>query len=189
MKHAASYRHPPLKRHASLQPLSRDHYVGLVQAQHLQRAADGHAGQRRAALADFCSAWETDIAGHFADEETLLPPLMEPEARDRLVREHALLRALAAEPRARLAWADPASDWMRRLSETLRDHIRWEERLAFPAIEQADPVMLKILEEQTQIIERTRPRIHGNRQPMAEFGFRKMPRPVRSRAPGALDQP
>jgi hemerythrin len=151
--------YPPLKRHPALQPLSRDHYVGLVQAQRLLKAADADVAARREAARQFMSAWEAEIAEHFADEERLLPALIHQAGdRDRLLDEHTRLRALAAEAERSIA-GEPGSDLLRALGTLLHDHIRWEERQLFPVIEAAaNPDQLTRLEEETHTIETSRPR-------------------------------
>ncbi len=150
---------PPLKRHAALQPLSRDHYVGLVQAQTLLRSAEGGAEDRRSAVAGFVSAWAEEIEPHFHDEERLLPPLMTVDERERLEKEHAALRALAVRAKAWAAEGDPGAAGVRQLGQMLDDHIRWEERELFMSIQQrtADQT-LDALRDALQQIEKTRPR-------------------------------
>lgn len=150
--------HPPLTRHPALQPLSRDHYVGLVQAQHLLRAAQAGESDRRAALADFRTAWQQDISVHFMDEERLLVALIpEPTSRERLLDEHARLRNLAS--RALQGTEDPDPDLLRQIGQLLNDHIRWEERHLFPAIEEtAGQNQLANLQETTSALELSRPR-------------------------------
>ena len=69
------FKHSPIERHEALTPFSRDHYTGLVQAQHLSKAAESDAVARRKAIAEFVDAWDTEIAAHFADEERLLAEL------------------------------------------------------------------------------------------------------------------
>jgi hemerythrin-like domain-containing protein len=151
--------HPPLKRHESLQPLSRDHYVGLVQAQHLIKSADATAADRAKALADFVRAWTAEISVHFSDEERLLPALVAGEPRERLHREHRALAELAEEARRRAAMADPDAEWVRELGRLLNDHIRWEERELFPLIERsASPAQLRELTQETDRIEQRRAR-------------------------------
>jgi iron-sulfur cluster repair protein YtfE (RIC family) len=129
--------HPPIQRHPSLRPLSRDHHVGLVQARRLLNAAAGDTATWRAALAEFLRAWSEEIAPHFDDEERLLVPLIrEPGDVRRLHDEHARVRSMAnAAQRQYSHTLEPA--WIRRLSRMLEDHIRWEERVLFPAIEEA----------------------------------------------------
>ncbi|MFW6059825.1 MAG: hemerythrin domain-containing protein [Phycisphaeraceae bacterium] len=130
-----THKHPPLKRHESLQPLSRDHYAGLVQAQHLVRAADAGPVERRAALADFLEAWRREIEPHFEDEERLLPTLLTDDELASLHDEHQKLRTLAEQGSQRRRRVDPGADWCRQLGEALRDHIRWEERTLFADVQ------------------------------------------------------
>ena len=153
------YVRPPLKRHLALQPLSRDHYVGLVQARHLIKSAGGSEVDRRTALREFSDAWVRDIATHFDDEERLLPHLMDPADRQRMLDEHARLRELACEARTRRREVDPGPQWMQNLGQLLEAHIRWEERELFPAIQAtADADRLETLAQETDIIEKSRNR-------------------------------
>jgi hemerythrin len=150
---------PPLQRHPALQPFSRDHYTGLVQARHLLRAGDGGEGERREAIGAFMHAWSTEIAEHFADEEALLTELMTVEQQDRLEREHGRLRQLAAEAGDAESGRDRGVAWARSVGQLLEEHIRWEERELFPAIERAcTGEELAALERRTAALEARRPR-------------------------------
>ncbi len=149
----------PLKRHESLIPFSRDHYVGLVQAQHLIKSQGSDAAARRAAVADFLDVWAVEIEPHFQDEERLLAALMAAGDRVQFEEEHARLRALALEARHKRQQIDPESEWVKTLGQLLNDHIRWEERHLFPAIEKsASEEQLKALGEETRKFEAGRPR-------------------------------
>ncbi|MGE5610266.1 MAG: hemerythrin domain-containing protein [Bacillota bacterium] len=151
--------HPPIKRHRSLQPFSRDHYTGLVQAQRLLKSAEGSAARRHSALTSFQTAWQEEIAPHFADEERLLIPLMRSDDVDRLTREHTALRSLALEVDSHAQAVDPPSEFVRQLGQRLNDHIRWEERELFPRIEQAASAeALEWLAPLTAAMEVQRPR-------------------------------
>lgn len=159
MPHHARHARQPLKRHPALQPLSRDHYVGLVQAQHLIKAAHGSDIDRRTAIREFVDAWHGDIVVHFDDEERLLPDLLDEAAKKQLLEEHGRLRALAAEADERRRQVDPGAEWVRELGRLLNDHIRWEERELFSSVQQqASDEQLAALEEQTQVIEQERNR-------------------------------
>ncbi len=160
------YKHPPLKRHPSLQPLSRDHYGGLVQADRLCKAAaaDVEASVRRGAVADFLDAWHREIAEHFEDEERLFRDLMNEPETAKLHEQHQALRTLAEQAHDHRRQVDPGADWCRTLGEALRDHIRWEERELFPAIQaRATPEQLETLARHTAPIEQRRGRSTGDR--------------------------
>nr|CAA9232559.1 hypothetical protein AVDCRST_MAG63-1033 [uncultured Armatimonadetes bacterium] len=145
-----------MKRHPSLQPLSRDHQGGLVQAKRLQEAADAGEAARERAAAGFARAWRDEIEDHFRVEERLLLPLLEarPVESARLREEHRTLRELAEA-----ASGAAAPDTLRELGSRLHDHIRWEERELFPLLERTlTQEQLTALEEPLARVEATRPR-------------------------------
>jgi iron-sulfur cluster repair protein YtfE (RIC family) len=132
-----------MKRHPSLVPLSRDHNVGLILARKLSRGDQGVADE-------FLAAWNEEMSDHFDEEERLLQPLMDPGHRQRLQDEHREIRALVAQLQA-------GDDVAEELGTRLHDHIRWEERQLFPAIEAcATPTQLDALAKQTAELEHRR---------------------------------
>jgi hemerythrin-like domain-containing protein len=155
----ADFQNPPIKRHPSLQPLSRDHYQGLVQAQHLSKSAEQDDAARRRALAEFLDHWQMEIAQHFADEERLLPPYMHAEDKQRLEAEHATLRKYAKDAEEHRRQIDPGIEWIAQLGKMLHDHIRWEERELFPRVEaNAGQEALQALHPEAERIEASRNR-------------------------------
>jgi iron-sulfur cluster repair protein YtfE (RIC family) len=163
--------HPPLQRHHSLQPFSRDHFVGLRAANRLRLAAQAGDSARLAAATYLYECWDAEICDHFQQEENLLIPLMLPEETQRLRREHDTIRDLVATGRSRRSDAPPAVQWCAELGRHLHDHIRWEERVLFGSIQQrATPVQLAAVGRATAEIEKRRPglRIRGPRQRMPE---------------------
>jgi iron-sulfur cluster repair protein YtfE (RIC family) len=154
---------PPLDRHPSLQPFSRDHHVGLVHAAHLLQSAEPAAtpDQRRAALSELLAGWDQQMRAHFDEEEQLLPPLMTQADTRRLNEEHTAIRALISTARKLVEpfADDPDPNWVRRLGQLYHDHIRWEERQLFPAIEAAaGSAQLATLGQKTAAIEAKRTR-------------------------------
>lgn len=148
----------PLKRHRALQPLSREHMSGLIQARNLQRAATGKADERRAAVEAFVRVWQAEIRDHFDDEERLLLPLTaRPALRDRLLEEHDVLRKTAEQCTREPGTFVSDAPLMRRLGRLLHDHIRWEERVFFESIQQERPEDLARLLHEADRIERLRP--------------------------------
>jgi hemerythrin HHE cation binding domain-containing protein len=138
-----------MKRDRSLQPLSREHHLALAQARAIRWALSGREGTPRGARAGFLAAWTGMIERHFAAEETwLLPLVLRAEDAARLRREHESLRALAERLSRGAPEAEPDLDLLLRVANDLDEHIRWEERELFPAIEAgADPAALQELGE------------------------------------------
>jgi len=128
-----------MKRSDALAPLSRDHHQGLFVALQLKRASAESAAAARQAFLDF---FEHDGRLHFRlEEELLLPAFARHGAADHeavvtLLTDHVELRRLADD----LA-AGPAGevDLLHVLGERLERHIRHEERVLFPMVEEALP--------------------------------------------------
>jgi len=156
---------PPINRHAALVPLSRDHYVGLVHAQRLKKAASKDRVARHKALADFLEVWRTEMEPHFRDEERLLPPLIvSDEDRGRLFDEHAAIERAAKEAVIKRRAVDPDAEFVERLGRDLEQHIRWEERVLFNQVQDsASERQLEDLAEATDLVEQARNRGRGGR--------------------------
>lgn len=149
-----------MKRHPSLQPLSRDHHEALLQVQMLRSAAEGSPDDRRVARERFRDLWDGWFRDHLDLEERLLSALI-PTADDldRLRKEHGDIRSFAEQFVRVATEAEPGGALMLRLAERLHDHIRWEERHLFPAIEQAaGEEELRPLGVETRFVEAGRPR-------------------------------
>jgi hemerythrin-like domain-containing protein len=149
---------PPLKRHPTLQPLSREHMNGLIQARNLQRAASEAGPERARAVDDFVRAWRSEIEEHFDDEERLLLPLTSSQSlRDRLLDEHRAIREQAALCEQRQGLFIQESERMRTLGKMLHDHIRWEERVYFESVQREHAAALSRMEQDAAAIEERRP--------------------------------
>jgi hemerythrin-like domain-containing protein len=129
-----------MKRRPELRSLSVEHRDGLIVARHLRRGAAGEE-PLGAAVEGLQKAWREQIGPHFQDEEEILLP-----AYARVVGEgDPLVARVLAE---HLALRDQISELERAAAEDLRSlalgvgtaleaHIRFEERVLFPAIERA----------------------------------------------------
>jgi hemerythrin-like domain-containing protein len=128
-----------VKRSDALAPLSRQHHQGLFAAMKLKRADAASAAEARAAFVDF---WERDGRDHFrAEEELLLPAYARYGEHDhpavvQVLVEHVDLRRRGEDAAAS---TDPDPDELRELGDRLERHIRHEERVLFPLIEEALP--------------------------------------------------
>ncbi|MGC8559361.1 MAG: hemerythrin domain-containing protein [Phycisphaerae bacterium] len=149
--------HPPLKRHESLQPFSRDHFVALRVARDLSSAASADGDSAHHARDAFLAAWREEISSHFDEEEKLLIPLMRAAEIERMMREHHQLRRLADEAIS-AGNGKELQAWCAEVGQALHDHVRWEERVLFMAIQdRATPEQLKAVGLATAEIEARRP--------------------------------
>lgn len=128
-----------MKRDKALTPLSRDHHQALSRALALKRADQSNVAE---ALRDMIEFFDAHGALHFRVEEEVLLPLYvrdggadpRDEAIARVLTDHVWIRArIAALRDAR----EECVEDVRALGERLDAHVRHEERVLFPAIEQA----------------------------------------------------
>jgi hemerythrin-like domain-containing protein len=124
-----------MKRHQTLQDLSREHHSALKLALGARRAAtSGDPGKIAAAIASCSEVFAAELEPHFMVEESSLLPAMAQAGEAALVartlREHRELRALIG----RLPDADATTllDFADRLSA----HVRFEERELFEVAQQ-----------------------------------------------------
>jgi iron-sulfur cluster repair protein YtfE (RIC family) len=129
-----------MKRSEALRALSHQHHQGLFAALQLKRARQDSAAEARSVFLGF---FEREGARHFrAEEELLLPAFArhsEPDQPEiiRVLTEHIDLRRRALDLEAS---PDPDPAELRELGKRLESHIRFEERVLFPMIEEALPV-------------------------------------------------
>ena len=139
-----------MKRHPALRALSSDHHQGLVQARRLERAAQSvAAGAAEADLGTVAQAflvfWDVHTRPHFREEEEVLLPTFarygDPAAAPvvRLLVEHVHIRRLIADLQRQVDTGPPEAATMAAIGEQLRAHIRYEEDVVFPLIEQTLP--------------------------------------------------
>jgi hemerythrin-like domain-containing protein len=128
---------PLVKRNEALRQLSRDHHRALEAALKLRRATDGEAAQ---AAREFQAFWREHGALHFRVEEDVLLPgaagRVDPTdpAVVRVLTDHVQIRRMAADLED---GETPDTAQLNALGELLSDHVRHEERVLFPAIEEA----------------------------------------------------
>ncbi len=119
----------PIKRHKSIQPLSRDHHHGLLLCWKIRQGFQKNvATERIKSYADWF--WKDHLAGHFTVEESLLFPI--------LGNEHELVKkALAEHRRIKRLFKDKENPLksLNILEEKLESHIRFEERILFNEIQ------------------------------------------------------
>ena len=140
----------PIKRHKSLQPLSRDHHQGLILAQILKKGAPQYKGMPSTIEGKkeyTLLLYNSELVRHFKNEEEILFPLVKgknsevDKLTEEIIIEHRQIKRLIIE-------VQKTNELEKNLDEfgrLLENHIRKEERELFPKIE-------KILTE-VQLIE------------------------------------
>lgn len=129
-----------MKRHESLAPLSREHHGALILAQLIKRNAPAYKGlptdiEGKTNYA--INFYKTDLIPHFSREEIIFEKVKHTDAPiaklvEEIIAEHAVLTN-------RFLSLDTISDKATALDELghlLEAHIRKEERILFPLIQE-----------------------------------------------------
>ena len=134
-----------MKRTPELRTLSEDHHHGLVQARQLRRATDAdEADSAEAAVKGFLDFWQKDTALHFRKEEEVLLPVMARYGGDvsrqplvEMIEDHARIRGLVMQLSDEAIGGNVRLETLHEVGERLEAHIRLEERVVFPLIEES----------------------------------------------------
>lgn len=130
-----------MKRHPALHTLSHDHHQGLILAQQLKKDAPQYKGMPSTleGKKDYTlSFYKSDLVKHFLDEEKILFPALinKSDKVDRLISEiiseHRKMESLINE----LEKTDQLENVLDELGWLLEKHIRKEERVLFPKIQE-----------------------------------------------------
>ena len=132
----------PIKRHQSLQPVSREHHHGLLLSWKIRTGLQREvAVERIKKYVDWF--WENHLQAHFDFEEKYMFPILGKENKliKRALREHSRLKRLFTA-------TDKIERNLSLIEEELTAHIRFEERILFQEIEAiASKEQLKVIEE------------------------------------------
>jgi iron-sulfur cluster repair protein YtfE (RIC family) len=120
----------PLKRDPALQHLSHDHHHGLLLCWKIRQGFKlGIEPSRMKMYSQWF--WENYLEAHFEEEEKVIFPILSEE--DPLIKqalsEHKRLRKLFS------TWED-SEKTLGQIEEELERHIRFEERMLFPVIQE-----------------------------------------------------
>lgn len=131
-----------IKRHESLQPLSRHHMEGLFVALKLSRAGtDESRMSTEEIVEDARDFWNPGGQEHFREEEEIVLPAYAEYANinDSVIVEMLLEHVTLRLGMNKLLNNELSEEEMRDLGKQLESHIRKEERIIFPMIEKALP--------------------------------------------------
>ena len=149
------------KRHPSLQPLSRDHGIGLLCAQHAHKAMRASENDRMRLAEQIRAASRDVILSYLEDEQRILSPVISDVAlRAEFTHHHNNVRKLISELDKLEPAFDPGLGLIASVAAALETYVRWEENSLFPSLEQTlDHDDLTKLSRVTESIEvgRSRP--------------------------------
>lgn len=132
----------PIKRHEALQPWSREHHQGLLLSWKIKKGFALNVDPQR--IKDYCDwFWENHLVSHFETEENYLFPILGEENQlvQQALEEHGQLKAMFEQEEA-------DTDTLSQIESLLNDHIRFEERVLFNAIQEvATQKEIALLEE------------------------------------------
>lgn len=122
-----------MKRHESIVALSREHHFGLLFCWKIRQGLKkGIAPDRMKSYVSYF--WESNLRQHFEEEETILFSEVKDELSNQAIAEHKEIEALIiAVKNAKSITGEELA----RLAEAVDKHIRFEERVLFPHIEEA----------------------------------------------------
>lgn len=131
------------RRHDALHPLTHHHHHALVAALKLKRAGTAESQLSMDEIKnELHHFWEPGGQEHFREEEEILLPVYAehasldcPEIPEMLI-EHVKIRALVNQV---LKSNEKTAERMHELGHLLEAHVRKEERVIFPMIEDALP--------------------------------------------------
>jgi iron-sulfur cluster repair protein YtfE (RIC family) len=120
----------PLKRHPALHHLSHDHHHGLLLCWKIRQGFKLGIEPNR--IKAYCEwFWENHLEAHFEKEEKVIFPVLSVE--DPMIKqalsEHKRLRKLFS------TWENPEKT-LGQIEEELEKHIRFEERVLFPIVQE-----------------------------------------------------
>ncbi len=132
-----------MKRHEALAPLSREHHEALILAQLLKKNAPAYKGlpDNAAAKAEYAlSFFTTKLQAHFSIEEQILQKVKKYDPAiaaltAEIMEEHVQLANLFNA----LQVTKEPEEALHKTGTALEDHIRKEERVLFPLIQQHCP--------------------------------------------------
>jgi len=130
-----------MKRHPSLQDLSRDHHRTLSHARELHWAAQG-VGNTLNVSRQFLDFWGREGRGHFDKEEKILFPYCETcrswkhtKAVDLVFAYHQQVREMVEQLKQKVRGGHDLMGIVRELSKLLELQVRHEERVVFEEIQ------------------------------------------------------
>ncbi|MBN8880630.1 MAG: hemerythrin domain-containing protein [Sphingobacteriales bacterium] len=121
-----------MRRHESIVALSRDHHFGLLFCWKIRQGIKKQVPAER--IKPYVQYfWNNHLQQHFKEEETLLFTALQDNLVTQAISEHEQIKKLVE---AITSTGSFQPDQFRSLADALDKHIRFEERILFPYIEE-----------------------------------------------------
>jgi hemerythrin-like domain-containing protein len=123
-----------MKRNKNLQPLSRQHHNALMAVLLLKKGIQKKAD--KSVMKDFIlSVWNDELKTHFINEEKWMMPYIEDEELNRMYKQMVLEHQQISSIILQFEMNSYSIEITEQFYKLLEQHIRFEEREFFPAIE------------------------------------------------------
>lgn len=133
----------PLKRNENLVKLSRDHHAGLLFCWKIRQGVKYHIETDR--MTRYVRYfWDHHFATHFKEEEEFLFSPVQDEMVKKALNDHQKIKIFV--DKIRVSGMENDEEVLLELADTVDDHIRFEERVLFPHLQE------KLSEQELELI-------------------------------------
>ncbi|HEU5054598.1 MAG TPA: hemerythrin domain-containing protein [Hanamia sp.] len=123
----------PLKRDENLLKLSRDHHAGLLFCWKIRQGVKYHIAIER--IIQYVKYfWDHHFATHFKEEEEFLFTQVRDEEVQKALDDHQKIKTFVDQ--VSVSGMEKEEDVLLELADTIGDHIRYEERVLFPHLQE-----------------------------------------------------
>lgn len=125
--------HKPIKRNENLVKLSKDHHVGLLFCWKLRQGVKYHIETDRM-IKYVKYFWAHHFSGHFKEEEEILfAPIKDKEVQKAMA-DHQKIKIFV--DKISVSGMENEGDVLLEFADTVDEHIRFEERVLFPHLQE-----------------------------------------------------
>ncbi len=136
----------PLKRNENIVKLSRDHHAGLLFCWKIRQGVKFHVEKNR--MARYVKYfWDHHFSTHFREEEEFLFAPVKNDEVQKAIEDHQKIKIFI--DKIAVSGMEKEEDVLLELADTIDDHIRFEERVLFPQLQEelSDEQLQKIGEQ------------------------------------------
>ncbi len=123
----------PLRRNENLVKLSKDHHAGLLFCWKIRQGFKYHIETDRM-IKYVKYFWDYHLASHFKEEEDFLFPLLKDTEVQKALDDHKKIKIFVDKIAS--SGMDREKDVLLELADSVDDHIRYEERVLFPHLQE-----------------------------------------------------